>query len=76
MRWRGRLPFAAGAAALAPVATVLRGKVIGKMDWLRGKMQSNDTAAVPEFRRTHVTAILINLVQLVVIVWNLMALHL
>ena len=72
----GRLGFAAGAAALALLAAVLRGKVIGKMDELRAKMQADDTGAIPEFRRTHVMAIAINLVQLVVIVWSLTALRL
>jgi hypothetical protein len=30
--------------------------------------------AIPGFRRTHITAILINLAQLVAIVWSLIAL--
>ena len=68
----GRLAFAAGAAALTMLAAVLR----GKMDELRAKMQADDTGAIPEFRRTHVMAIAINLVQLVVIVWSLTALRL
>ena len=72
----GRMAFAAGAAALALLAAVLRGKVIGKMDRLRALMQANDSGAIPGFRRTHVMAILINLVQLVLIVWSLTALHL
>ena len=63
-------------AALALLAAALRGKVIGKMDQLRALMQANDTGAIPGFRRTHVVAILINLVQLVVIVWSLITLHL
>ena len=67
----GRLVLAAGAAALAVLATVLRGKVIPEMDALRAQLQGNDIEAIPKFRRTHVRAILINLAQLVLIVWSL-----
>ena len=46
------------------------------MDLLRAQIQADHTGAIPEFRRTHLTAILINLVQLVVIVWSLTTLSL
>ena len=69
----GRLAFAAGAAALALLATILRRKVIPKMDSLRAQIQVSATSAIPAFRRIHVTAILVNLVQLVLIVWSLIA---
>jgi hypothetical protein len=70
----GRLPLAAGAAALALIAIVLRKQVIGRMDSLGSQIQS-DIEAIPGFRKIHVTAILINIVQLVVIVWSLMTLN-
>jgi hypothetical protein len=66
-----RLVFAAGAAALALLATILRRKVIAKMDSLRAQIQVGGTDAILGFRRTHLSAILVNLVQLVLIVWSL-----
>ena len=67
----GRLTFAAGAAALALFAAILRRKVIPKMDSLRAQIQANVTNAIPTFRRIHVAAILVNLAQLVLIVCSL-----
>ena len=72
----GRLAFAAGAASLALLAALLRGRVIPKMDSLQAQIQVSGTDAIAGFRRTHLTAILINLAQLVVIVWSLTALSL
>jgi len=69
----GRPVFAAGAAALALLATTLRRKVIAKMDSLRAQIQVSGINAIRRFRRMHLTAILINLAQLVVIVWSLIA---
>ena len=68
----GRPALSTGAAALALLAVVLRQKIIPKMDALGAQIQSN-MDAIPGFRRTHVTAIAINVVQLVVIVWSLVA---
>jgi hypothetical protein len=62
-----------GAAGLAVLAAVLRQQIIPKMDALGAQIQSNFMDAIPGFRKTHLTAILINLVQLVVIVWSLIA---
>lgn len=67
----GRPGLAAGAAALAVIAIVLRKKIIPKMDALGAQIQSNYMDAIPGFRRTHITAILINIAQLVAIVWSL-----
>ena len=72
----GRAGFALGAAALALLAIFLRGQVIGKMDLHRASMQADDVDAIPGFRRTHVIAILINLLQLAVVVWSLTKLSL
>jgi len=69
----GRLAFAAGAAALALLAAALRRTVIPKMDLLRAEIQARGASAIAAFRRIHVTAILINLVQLAVIVWSLIS---
>ena len=63
--------LAASAAALALLAAILHRKVISKMDALGSRIQGGATEAIPEFRRTHVSAILVNVVQLVLIVWSL-----
>ncbi len=69
--WAGRLVFAAGAAALAGSAALLRRQVIPQMDRLRTEMEAQGATAIAAFRRIHVTAILLNLAQLALIVWAL-----
>jgi hypothetical protein len=69
----GRFGVALGAAALALLAMVLRKKVIPRMDSLVAEIESNYMDAIPGFRRTHITAILINVGQLALIVWSLIA---
>jgi hypothetical protein len=69
----GRVALAAGAAALALVAFLLRRHVIPRMDALGTRIQSNPIDAIPGFRKTHVTAIVVNLIQLGLIVWSLTA---
>lgn len=66
--------IALGAAVLALMSVALRKKILPKMDLLGTQIQSNDLDAIPGFRRTHVTAIMINVVQLVAIVWSLISL--
>jgi hypothetical protein len=68
--------LAAGAAALALLAAVLRRKVIPKMDSLRPGIHAGAASAIAAFRRIHVAAILINLSQLALIVWSLIAVSL
>jgi hypothetical protein len=72
----GRSVFAVGTACLAALAVVLRLTLLPKMDQLRVRIQAhdNEAGAISEFRKLHITAILINLGQLVVIVWSLIAL--
>jgi hypothetical protein len=70
----GRPGIAAGAAALALIAVVLRKMIIPKMDSLGTQIQSNYMDAIPGFRRTHITAILINIAQLAAIVFSLIKL--
>ena len=69
----GKWVFAAGATGLALLATLLRRTVVPRMDSLRTGIQVSETNAIPRFRRIHVTAILVNLAQLVLIVWSLIA---
>lgn len=71
--WAGRLVFAAGAAVLAGLAATLRRKLIPRMDRLRTEMEVHGAPAIAAFRRIHATAILLNLAQLVLIVWALIA---
>jgi hypothetical protein len=68
----GRPGLAGGAAGLALLAVVLRRSVIPKMDALGSQIES-DMDAIPGFRRTHITAIAINIAQLAAIVWSLTA---
>ncbi|MBN8749864.1 Uncharacterised protein [Xylophilus ampelinus] len=65
---------ACGAAALALVALLLRRRVIPRMDALGSCIQGDFMDAIPGFRKLHVWAILINIAQLVAIVWSLIAL--
>ena len=68
----GRPAYAAGASALALLAILLRRRIIGKMDALREQIQVRGAEAIAGFRRTHVSAILLNLAQLALIVWSLL----
>ncbi len=70
----GRPGVACGAAALALVALLLRRRVIPSMDALGSRIQGDFMDAIPGFRKLHVWAILINIAQLVAIVWSLIAL--
>lgn len=67
----GRPALAAGAAAIAVLTWVLRGRFIPRMDTLGTQIHANDIVAIPAFRKLHKSAILINLVQLVVILGSL-----
>ena len=69
----GRWNLAAGAAVLALLAGVLRRKVIPRMDALHASIAVDGSASVRSFRRLHVTAVVVNLAQLVLIVWCLIA---
>ncbi|MBS0430556.1 MAG: hypothetical protein JSR41_24995 [Proteobacteria bacterium] len=70
----GRLRVAGGAVVLAGVALLLRRRVIPGMDALGTRIQGDFMDAIPGFRKLHVWAILINIAQLVAIVWSLIAL--
>jgi hypothetical protein len=67
----GRPLFAMGAAANLFLALVLRRKLVPKMNALGTQIQANDTHSIPEFRKVHKTAILINLGQLVAMLSSL-----
>ena len=67
----GRPALAAGAAALALLALALRRWILPAMEALGGRIDEEGAAAIAGFRKTHVTAIAINVVQLVAIVTSL-----
>lgn len=78
----GRFGFALGAAALVLVAVLLRRSLLPAMRDLPGQtgQQSQprgpDDPAIRSFRRVHVTALALNLAQLVVVVWGITQLSL
>jgi hypothetical protein len=66
----GRFGFAAGAAALALLATLLQRRLLPAMQELGARIEANEAEAIRHFRRVHVTALLVNVAQLVVLVWG------
>jgi hypothetical protein len=68
----GRPGFAIGAAVLAVVVVLLRSKLLPAMDHLSGQIQTAGSSAIKKFRQIHSTALLINLLQLVLLVWALL----
>ena len=66
-----RTGFVVGAAAIATLTLVLRARLIPRMDRLGIQIQGQDALAIPEFRRIHKSAILINTVQLGAILGSL-----
>jgi hypothetical protein len=69
----GRPAVAAGAAGLVILAIAMRRKIVAKMDALRTQIDAGAGAVIASFRRLHLMAILVNLAQLVLIVWSLIA---
>ena len=69
----GKTVFAAGGLALALLAVTLRRHVISRMEVLGARIQGGEGDAIQAFRSTHVAAILVNLAQLVLIIWSLIA---
>ncbi len=67
----GRADFAIGAAALALTVVLLRQKLIPTMDQLGAQIQTSAPLAIRRFRQVHSVALLINLLQLIVLVWAL-----
>jgi len=66
----GRLGFALGTAAIAALALQLRRRILPAMANLGAQIQAQDTQAIRNFRKVHSTALLVNLVQLVALVWG------
>jgi len=72
----GRGGFALGAAALAAGVVLLRRQLIPAMDQLGAQIPASGLVAIRRFRRVHAAALLINLLQLVLLVWALLQLSL
>jgi hypothetical protein len=58
---------------VAHLAVAMRRKIVAKMDALRTQIDAGAGAVIASFRRLHLMAILVNLAQLVLIVWSLIA---
>ena len=67
----GQGGYALGAVGLALVALALRRQLIPRMDDLGSQVQSSAPLAIRRFRQVHAVALLVNLAQLVLLVWAL-----
>ncbi len=67
----GHPAFSAGMVAIAALALLLRKVVLSKMDRLRIRIESGDTAAATDFRHIHMAGMAVNFIQLAVLVWGL-----
>jgi len=67
----GRPVFAIGAAAMALIALALRKRLIPVMEAIGAQIEAAEESAIRRFRKVHSAALLINLTQLVVIVWGI-----
>lgn len=56
---------------MALAAVLLRSRLIPAMEQLGTQIQTGDEAARVRFRRIHSAALMVNLVQLVALVWGL-----
>jgi hypothetical protein len=66
----GRVVFAAGAALIAVVVTLLRKHFLQAMEEVGAQIAGSDTEPIRRFRRMHGAALLMNVALLVVLVWG------
>ncbi|MEY2617053.1 MAG: hypothetical protein RL522_55 [Pseudomonadota bacterium] len=66
----GKPLFAAGTAAIAFTAILLRRVITPAMQRLGQEIQTREAPAIAAFRKVHATALLLNLLQLVALVWG------
>jgi len=71
----GKPWLAIGSAAIASVVLFLRRIILPAMERLSARIQLSDTGAISGFRKVHATALLINLVQLVLVVWGVLQIN-
>ena len=69
-----RPAFAFGALANAAAVTLLRRHMLRAMEHLGAQIAAQDARAIAEFRRLHASALLVNLLQVVLIVWGILQL--
>ncbi len=62
--------FALGTAAIAASVLLLRRKILPSMEHLGSRIQADDEASIQSFRKVHSAALLVNLIQLVALVWG------
>lgn len=72
----GRWAFAAGAAAFVGIALGVRKALLPAMQAMGAQIEANAAGAIVQFRRLHVAVLLLNLAQLVVLVWSITRLSL
>jgi hypothetical protein len=68
----GKPSLAIGSAAIASVVLFLRRIILPAMERLSARIQLSDAGAISGFRKVHGAALLINLVQLVLVVWGVL----
>lgn len=66
----GRWTLALGAGALTVLAVWLRRRMMPAMEQLGAQIEGQATGAISRFRRIHAAALLVNLLQLVALVWG------
>lgn len=71
--WTG---YSLGAACIVGIVSVYRRTILPAMDRLTRQIQGHDPKAIRLFRVTHSLALLVNLLQLVVLVWGVVQLSL
>ena len=69
--WASRPGFALGHAGVALLVVLLRAKLVAAMAQWGDMIQQGEMRAVKHFRKVHVTALTMNLVQLIGLVWGL-----
>lgn len=70
----GRVVLALGAACLTGVSMLLRQQLLPAMQRLGSEIEAHAEGAIARFRRVHGTALLVNLGQLVLVVWGIIQL--
>ncbi len=69
--WVGRFTHALAIGCVGAFVFALRRWIIPRMDVLRATMANGDAVARFGFRRLHVAGIVLNMAQLVVVVWGI-----
>jgi hypothetical protein len=66
----GKPWFAAGTATIGLIALVLRGVITPAMVRLGARIEASERQAIANFRKVHGAALLMNLLQLIALVWG------